>query len=220
MTNQTVAKLGESSAEIGQIMKVITSIAEQTNMLALNATIEAARAGEAGRGFAVVANEVKELAKETARATEDISRKIAAIRVDATDATTALTEISGIITEISELQSSISTAVEEQAATTDQIAQNIGEAARGAADITTAVGSVASSLERATELATETRTCGQKLAGFAEQLEEHMSAYDPGTTEATLDRRGVGERRAGRALASHPPQRSRANATNHSFSRH
>src|SRR6185295_16570843 len=89
MTNQTVTKLGESSAEIGQIMKVITSIAEQTNMLALNATIEAARAGEAGRGFAVVANEVKELAKETARATEDISRKIAAIRVDATDATTA-----------------------------------------------------------------------------------------------------------------------------------
>ena len=89
-----MAKLGESSAEIGNVVKVITSIAEQTNLLALNATIEAARAGEAGKGFAVVANEVKELAQETAKATEDIARRVLAIQGDTTAAVAAIEEIS------------------------------------------------------------------------------------------------------------------------------
>lgn len=104
-TNATVSKLGTSSAEIGQVIKVITSIAQQTNLLALNATIEAARAGEAGKGFAVVANEVKELAKQTAKATEDISRKIAAIQEDTKGAVEAIGTISEIINHINDISS-------------------------------------------------------------------------------------------------------------------
>ena len=102
-TNRTIARLGESSAEIGKVIKVITSIAEQTNLLALNATIEAARAGEAGKGFAVVANEVKELAKETAKATEDIGRKIDAIQADTAAAVKAIEEVGRIIAQVNDI---------------------------------------------------------------------------------------------------------------------
>ncbi|SEP11638.1 methyl-accepting chemotaxis protein, partial [Trujillonella endophytica] len=116
-TTATVNKLGESSAEIGNVVKVITSIAEQTNLLALNATIEAARAGEAGKGFAVVANEVKELAQETAKATEDIARRVQAIQGDTTAAVAAIGEISQIVAQISDRQTTIASAVEEQTAT-------------------------------------------------------------------------------------------------------
>ncbi len=128
-TNATIGKLGESSAEIGKVIKVITSIAEQTNLLALNATIEAARAGEAGKGFAVVANEVKELAKETARATEDISQKIEAIQVDTKGAVDAIKQISDVINQINDISNTIAGAVEEQTATTNEISRNVAEAA-------------------------------------------------------------------------------------------
>ena len=134
-TNATVAKLGESSAEIGQVIKVITSIAQQTNLLALNATIEAARAGEAGKGFAVVANEVKELAKETAKATEDISRKIEAIQGDTKGAVEAIGQISGIINQINDISNTIASAVEEQTATTNEIARNVQEGAKGGSQV-------------------------------------------------------------------------------------
>lgn len=117
-TNATVSKLGESSVEIGNVIKVITSIAQQTNLLALNATIEAARAGEAGKGFAVVANEVKELAKQTAKATEDIGRRIEAIQADTKGAVDAIAQIGGVISQINDIQSTIASAVEEQTATT------------------------------------------------------------------------------------------------------
>ena len=134
--NQTVSKLGESSVEIGKVIKVITSIAQQTNLLALNATIEAARAGEAGKGFAVVANEVKELAKETAKATEEIGRKIEAIQIDTKSAVQVIGEIGSIINQINDTSNSIASAVEEQTATTNEMGRNINEAARGANEIT------------------------------------------------------------------------------------
>ena len=118
-------KLGESSQEIGNVIKVITSIAQQTNLLALNATIEAARAGEAGKGFAVVANEVKELAKQTAKATEDIGRKIEAIQVDTKGAVAAIEEIGTIINQINDISNSIATAVEEQTVTTNEIGRSV-----------------------------------------------------------------------------------------------
>ncbi|MBY0228822.1 MAG: GAF domain-containing protein, partial [Gemmataceae bacterium] len=130
-TNGTVARLGESSAQIGKVIKVITTIAQQTNLLALNATIEAARAGEAGKGFAVVANEVKELAKETARATEDISQKIEAIQRDTKEAVEAIAQIAQVIAQINDFQNTIASAVEEQTATTNEISRNDTEGARG-----------------------------------------------------------------------------------------
>ena len=133
--NATISRLGTSSSEVGDIINVITSIAEQTNLLALNATIEAARAGETGKGFAVVANEVKELAKETAKATEDISDKINAIQDDSINAVDAIGKISVIMEEINHIQETIASAVEEQASTTKEIGANIVDAASGSSDI-------------------------------------------------------------------------------------
>src|SRR5207302_10345027 len=126
--NERTDKLRVSSREIGEVIKVITSIAEQTHLLALNATIEAARAGEAGKGFAVVANEVKELAKETAKATDDISRKIEAIQNNTRGAVEAIGQIGQIIDQINDIQNTIATAVEEQTAVTGEISRNVAEA--------------------------------------------------------------------------------------------
>lgn len=134
-TNDTIARLGASSAEIGQVIQAVTSVAEQTNLLALNATIEAARAGEAGKGFAVVAGEVKDLAQETAQATEDIGRRIEAIQADTKAAVLAISEIGDIIARINDTQAAIAGAVEEQTATTDEMGRSIAEAASGARSI-------------------------------------------------------------------------------------
>jgi methyl-accepting chemotaxis protein len=147
-TNERVARLGESSLEIGNVVKVITSIAEQTNLLALNATIEAARAGEAGKGFAVVAGEVKELATETARATEDIARRVEAIQGDTTGAVGAIDGISRIIARINDYQLTIASAVEEQTATTAEMSRGVAEAAAGAGEIAAGLGSVAAAADR------------------------------------------------------------------------
>jgi methyl-accepting chemotaxis protein len=169
-TNGTVAKLGESSAEIGKVIKVITSIAQQTNLLALNATIEAARAGEAGKGFAVVANEVKELAKETARATEEIGRKIEAIQGDTGQAVLAIREIGEIIGQISAIQTTIAGAVEEQTATTNEMSRNISEAARGAGAIAENIGGVARAAQGTTGSVADSRRATDELAHLAELL--------------------------------------------------
>jgi len=185
-TNVTVEKLGESSREIGEVIKVITSIAQQTNLLALNATIEAARAGEAGKGFAVVANEVKELAKETARATEDISRKIEAIQTDTRGAVEAIGEISGIIKQINDIQNSIAGAVEEQTATANEIARNVGEAARGSAEIARNITQVAEGAKNTTAGANDTQTAASDLAAMATELQRLVAQFKYGTDGPTL----------------------------------
>jgi methyl-accepting chemotaxis protein len=176
-TNQTVNKLGESSAEIGKVIKVITSIAQQTNLLALNATIEAARAGEAGKGFAVVANEVKELAKETAKATEDIGQKIEAIQGDTAGAVSAIGEISQIINQISDIQNTIASAVEEQTATTNEISRSVNEAARGSNDIAASISGVAEAAQSTSTGSEETQTAAGELAGMANELQRLLSQF-------------------------------------------
>ena len=169
-TNRTVAKLGESSIEIGKVIKVITSIAQQTNLLALNATIEAARAGEAGKGFAVVANEVKELAKQTATATEDISQKIEAIQSDTKGAVVAIEQIGKIINQINDIQNTIASAVEEQTATTNEIARNAGEAAKGSTEISKNITNVSEAVKNTTEGAVNTLNAATELAKLAADL--------------------------------------------------
>ncbi|CAM3442506.1 methyl-accepting chemotaxis protein [Nocardioides dubius] len=167
---ETVASLGESSAEIGQVIKVITSIAQQTNLLALNATIEAARAGDAGKGFAVVANEVKELAKETAKATEDIGQRIEAIQSGTQGAVAAISEIAEVIGRINDIQTSIASAVEEQTATTNEIARSVTEAATGANGIAADVTQVATAADDTRQGAQNTLQSATDLAAMASEL--------------------------------------------------
>ncbi|HEV7730899.1 MAG TPA: methyl-accepting chemotaxis protein [Candidatus Binatia bacterium] len=176
-TNATVGKLGESSAEIGKVIKVITSIAQQTNLLALNATIEAARAGEAGKGFAVVANEVKELAKETAKATEDIGQKIDAIQTDTQSAVEAIGEISAIINQINDIQNTIASAVEEQTATTNEIGRNVAEAAKGSSEIAENITGVAQAAQNTTAGASDTQKAAGELSRMAAELQRLVSQF-------------------------------------------
>jgi len=177
LTNETVKKLGESSGEIGNVIKVITSIAQQTNLLALNATIEAARAGEAGKGFAVVANEVKELAKQTARATEDIGQKIDAIQGDTQGAVKAIEEIGTIINQVNDISNSIASAVEEQTVTTNEIGRSVTEAAKGVNDIARNISSVAVAAKNTTQGANDTQKASQELSQMAARLQTVISRF-------------------------------------------
>ena len=179
-TNTTITKLGASSAEIGEVVKVITSIAEQTNLLALNATIEAARAGEAGKGFAVVANEVKELAKQTAEATENISHKIGTIQNDERGTVEDIGQISEIINQINDIASTIASAVEQQSATTAEVGRNIEEASRGGAEITQNIAGVAQSAQSTVNGAGETRIASQDLAHLASELQQLVNQFQYG----------------------------------------
>jgi methyl-accepting chemotaxis protein len=176
-TNETIGRLGDSSVEIGNVIKLITSIAEQTNLLALNATIEAARAGEAGKGFAVVANEVKELAKDTAKATEGISHKIQAIQEDTKGAVAAIAEVGTIINQISDISNTIASAVEEQTATTNEINRNANEAARGSSEIAQNISGVASAAESTTRGANDTLCAAQALTEMAGTLQHLVGQF-------------------------------------------
>ena len=187
-TNATVGKLGESSAEIGKIIKVITSIAEQTNLLALNATIEAARAGEAGKGFAVVANEVKELAKQTSRATEDISQKIQLIQSDTQEAVQAIGRISGIIGQINDVSNTIASAVEEQSVTTSEITRNVTEAAKGSSEITQNMGGMTQAAQETTTGAGNSQSAARELSRMTADLQRLVGQfkYDGGEGKSEL----------------------------------
>ncbi|GIH75687.1 methyl-accepting chemotaxis protein [Planobispora longispora] len=176
-TNQTVAKLGASSAEIGSVIKTITSIAEQTNLLALNATIEAARAGDAGKGFAVVAGEVKDLAQETAKATEDISKRVEAIQADTESAVAAIAEISSIIGKINDYQLTIASAVEEQTATTNEMNRGVAQAASGTGRIAEAVSSVATAVQLTGSGVAEARRAAEDLARMSADLQAMVSRF-------------------------------------------
>jgi methyl-accepting chemotaxis protein len=178
--NQTVSKLGDSSVEIAKVIEVITSIAQQTNLLALNATIEAARAGEAGKGFAVVANEVKELAKQTAKATEEIKQKITAIRENTSGAVTAIGGIKEVIDKISHISTTIATAVEEQSATTSEMTRNVTEAARGAATIASNIHGVADAAQSTSTSVGEAQTATEHLAKMANQLRDLVGQFKVG----------------------------------------
>lgn len=179
-TNGRIEKLGQSSLEIGEVIKAITSIAQQTNLLALNATIEAARAGEAGKGFAVVANEVKELAKQTAIATEDISRRIEAIQADTQGAVSAIAEISNVITRVNEIQLAIAGAVEEQSATTNEMSRSLSDVAKAGMEITQNVSGVADAARTTTSGANETFQSAHGLQQLSEELQELVSHFNIG----------------------------------------
>jgi len=173
----TVDSLGASSAQIGQVIKVITSIAEQTNLLALNATIEAARAGDAGKGFAVVANEVKELAAETAKATQEIGERIDAIQGDSTSAVEAIIKITSVIGQINDITGTIASAVEEQTATTNAIAVSVTEAANGAHGIAADITQVASATTQAQSGAQGTSAAAGELASMATALDGLVGTF-------------------------------------------
>jgi len=195
-----MSQLGDAAERIGEVIGLIKAIAGQTNLLALNATIEAARAGEAGKGFAVVADEVKELAKETAKATEDISRKIEAIQTDTKAAVDAIASVSQVIVQVNDISNTIATAVEEQNATTNEMARNVSEAAQSSGEITGNIAGVAQAADSTSRGSADTQVAVRQLVETSRQLKNLVTQFKINTDEAE----GAFEtRRPARSLAAH-----------------
>jgi methyl-accepting chemotaxis protein len=176
-TTSTVLRLGESSRTIGDVVKVITSIAEQTNLLALNATIEAARAGESGKGFAVVASEVKDLAQETARATEDISQRVVAIQSDTASAMAAIADVKQVIGHMNDYQTTIASAVQEQTATTGEMNRSLAELTTGSGQIATNINGIAVVARTTTESVGQSQQAAGELASASAELQSLVAKF-------------------------------------------
>ncbi|WP_051551471.1 methyl-accepting chemotaxis protein [Nocardioides sp. URHA0020] len=176
-TSTDMGRLSESSREIGDVLQLITKIAGQTNLLALNATIEAARAGAAGKGFAVVATEVKELAQETARATEDIGNRIDQIQTNTINAAHSITEITEVVGRINEHQATIAAAVEEQLATNNETTRNVSDAATGATEIASNIGAVAEAAEATTAQVVQAQQVTGELVALTDRLTTLVAGF-------------------------------------------
>lgn len=177
-TNSIIGKLGDSSMDIGNVIKVISSIAQQTNLLALNATIEAARAGEAGKGFAVVASEVKELAKQTAKATEEITAKIENIQTDSKGAVGAIEQISKAIEKINSYAGNIAASVEEQAASTSEVSRIVTESAEGVKQINENISQVSEAASVTGRNAIAAQDAASNLGKISESLKEYIARLE------------------------------------------
>jgi methyl-accepting chemotaxis protein len=176
-TNTTVKGLSESAQKIGNVIKLIQDIASQTNLLALNATIEAARAGEAGKGFAVVAAEVKNLANQTAKATEEIGQQIAEIQGATNDSVGAIQEIAATITSINQIATTIAAAVEQQGAATKEIARNVQEAAKGTQEVSNNIGGVNKAASETGEMASGLLSAAGELTRQSEGLRHEVEGF-------------------------------------------
>jgi methyl-accepting chemotaxis protein len=176
-TDARINALSQAASRIGDVVKLITAIAEQTNLLALNATIEAARAGEAGRGFAVVASEVKQLASQTARATDEIGTQIAGMQTATAESVNAIKEIGGTIGRIAQIASTIAAAVEEQSATTQEIARNVHGASKGTAQVASNIGDVSKAASETGAASTQVLSSAKSLSREGGVLKGEVEAY-------------------------------------------
>jgi methyl-accepting chemotaxis protein len=176
-TDARINALSQAAGRIGDVVKLITAIAEQTNLLALNATIEAARAGEAGRGFAVVASEVKQLASQTAKATDEIGTQIAGMQAATNESVAAIKEIGGTISRIAQIASTIATAVEEQGAATQEIARNVQQAAHGTSKVASNITDVNRGAGETGSASTQVLASAQSLSRESHHLKAEVDKF-------------------------------------------